>query len=164
MGFHRETPSPEVQTPNIDAIVASGIQLNRMYAYPFCAPSRAALMSGRMPRNSNKANIRGATYDGNHSEVGGQGVPRNQTTLSQMLAKANYWAAFAGKWDIGFATEGHIPAGRGYASLSPTPSRRQQGCQCSTRCHSGRQLCCVTPPPCLARGCLSARSTGTPPA
>ena len=69
-----------------------------------------------MPRNSNAANIRGATYDSNHSEVGGQGVPRNQTTLPQMLAKANYWGAFAGKWDVGFATQGHIPAGRGYAS------------------------------------------------
>ena len=29
---------------------------------------------------------------------------------------ARYWGAFAGKWDIGFATQGHIPAGRGYAS------------------------------------------------
>ena len=124
-GFHRKTPSPEVRTPNIDAIVAGGIQLNRMYAYPFCAPSRAALMSGRMPCNSNHANIRGATYDGNHSEVGGQGVPRNQTVLSQMLAKAKYWSVFAGKWDIGFATQGHIPAGRGYVrSLHCRPNVR----------------------------------------
>jgi arylsulfatase B len=116
VGFHREVPSPEVATPNIDAIVQDGVQLNRMYAFPYCAPSRAALMSGRMPRDSNHANIRGATYDYNHTEVGGQGVPRNQTTLSQMLAHAGYWSAFAGKWDVGFATQGHIPAGRGYAS------------------------------------------------
>ena len=73
-------------------------------------------MSGRMPRHSNPANIRGATYDANHSAVGGQGVPRNMTTVSQMLAHAGYWGVFAGKWDVGFATLGHIPAGRGYAS------------------------------------------------
>jgi hypothetical protein len=30
----------EVQTPNIDALVASGIQLSRNYVYRFCSPSR----------------------------------------------------------------------------------------------------------------------------
>jgi arylsulfatase A-like enzyme len=102
VGFHREVPSKEVVTPAIDAIVQEGVQLNRMYAFPFCAPSRAALMSGRLPRHSNPQNIRGATYNANFSYIGGQGVPRNQTTLSQMLTSAGYWGAFAGKWDVGF--------------------------------------------------------------
>jgi len=115
-GFHRDKPSPEVATPAIDAIVAEGIALDRMYAYPYCAPSRAALLSGRLPQHVSSGNIRGATYDANHTEIGGQGVPRNMTTLPQMLAQAGYWSAFAGKWDCGFATQGHIPHGRGYNS------------------------------------------------
>ena len=96
VGYHRTKPTPEVVTPAIDTIVAEGIALDRMYAYPYCAPSRAALISGRLPHHVSSGNIRGATYDGNHSEIGGQGVPRNMTTLSQMLAHAGYWSAFAG--------------------------------------------------------------------
>jgi arylsulfatase A-like enzyme len=104
VGYHRAKPTAEVVTPAIDAIVASGIALDRMYAYPYCAPSRAALLSGRLPHHVSSGNIRGATYDGNHSEIGGQGVPRNMTTLSQMLSHAGYWGAFAGKWDCGFVS------------------------------------------------------------
>ena len=33
-----------------------------------------------------------------------------------MLSAQGYWSAFAGKWDVGFATQGHIPHGRGYNS------------------------------------------------
>lgn len=115
VGYHRPAPDPEVLTPSIDSIVADGVQLNRMYAYPYCAPSRAAAISGRLPHHVNTANIRGATYDPNATAVGGQGIPRNMTTLPQMLAAAKYWSVFAGKWDVGFATRGHIPAGRGFA-------------------------------------------------
>ena len=39
----------ELVTPNIDALAASGLVLNRMYAHPFCAPSRCSLLSGRLP-------------------------------------------------------------------------------------------------------------------
>ena len=62
VGYHRANPTPEVVTPAIDAIVAEGIALDRMYAYPYCAPSRAALLSGRLPHHVSSGNIRGATY------------------------------------------------------------------------------------------------------
>lgn len=74
VGYHRANATAEVQTPAIDRLVADGVELNRMYAYAFCAPSRAALMSGRLPRHSNSQNIRGQTYDPEHPEVGGEGV------------------------------------------------------------------------------------------
>ena len=33
-------PSPEVVTPFLDELVASGIELERLYTYKFCSPSR----------------------------------------------------------------------------------------------------------------------------
>ena len=39
--------SPQVPTPNIDAIAASGVSLLRYYTQPVCSPTRASLMTGR---------------------------------------------------------------------------------------------------------------------
>ena len=130
-GFHRETPTPEVATPAIDAIVKDGVQLNRMYAYPYCGPSRAALMSGRMPRHSNPGNIRGASYDPNHTEVGGQGVPRNMTTVSQMLGKAGcvtmcgavIMSAPCPLWQVHYRTSGRAHTRRTPTLQSPRTAR-----------------------------------------
>ena len=38
-----------VHTPVADALAADGVVLERQYAYPWCAPSRASLMTGRLP-------------------------------------------------------------------------------------------------------------------
>ena len=41
-GYHRtptDDPDHEVRTPHIDALVASGVQLNRFYAHKFCSPT-----------------------------------------------------------------------------------------------------------------------------
>ena len=86
----------QVSTPHLDALVSDGIELTRTYAYSFCAPSRAALLSGRLPQHVSTQNIRGATYDCAHPEIGGQGVPRNMTVISQMLKGAGYHNVFVG--------------------------------------------------------------------
>ena len=86
VGFHRSGDrSGEVSTPNIDKHAGDGVRLERMYAYSFCAPSRASLLSGRLPYHVSLQNIRGTQYDPAHPEVGGGGVPRNMTTLPQRL-------------------------------------------------------------------------------
>ena len=41
-GEHVPT-TPEVATPNLDALVKAGIDLNRHYVYKYCSPSRSAL-------------------------------------------------------------------------------------------------------------------------
>jgi len=45
VGYHRtpqDDPHHEVRTPNIDALVASGVQLDRFYAHKFCSPTIGA--------------------------------------------------------------------------------------------------------------------------
>jgi arylsulfatase I/J len=115
-GYHspQANKTGEIRTPTIDGLVAAGVQFSRMYAYPFCSPSRCSLLSGRMPHHVSTQNIRGATYDDTAPQVGGQGIPRNMTTFSQILKRQNYSTHFVGKWDVGFATAGHTPSGRGF--------------------------------------------------
>lgn len=49
VGWHRPGGDPEVVTPNMDALVKAGIELNRTYAFKFCSPTRSSLQSGRLP-------------------------------------------------------------------------------------------------------------------
>merc|ERR1719334_802322 len=39
----------QILTPNIDGLAMQGLELQRMYVYKGCAPSRSALQSGRLP-------------------------------------------------------------------------------------------------------------------
>ncbi|XP_002742466.2 steryl-sulfatase-like [Saccoglossus kowalevskii] len=38
-----------LQTPNIDQLASEGLKFTHMYSSPTCTPSRAALMTGRLP-------------------------------------------------------------------------------------------------------------------
>jgi hypothetical protein len=55
-GWHRVdvrtgkgTPDPDVQTPNMDALIKDGIEMDRQYVYKYCSPTRSGIQSGRHP-------------------------------------------------------------------------------------------------------------------
>ena len=101
-------PSPEVQTPNIDALAASGVILTSFYTWKFCSPSRSVLLSGRHPIHVNIHN------DGAWAPE--FGIPENMTLLPRKLATFGYVSHHLGKWHVGVSTPSRTPRGRGFDS------------------------------------------------
>ena len=67
----------DVITPSLDALAARGVRLSQMYAAaPVCSPSRAALLTGRVPQRCG--------VPGNVSP-GGPGLPGSEVTLAEAL-------------------------------------------------------------------------------
>lgn len=93
VGYH----GSEIRTPNIDRLARDGVELNYFYAYPTCSPTRAALLTGRP-----------ASRFGIHEPIAGESrdaLPREATTLPQLLAGAGYSTAITGKWHLGLSLE-----------------------------------------------------------
>ena len=43
-----------MKTPNSDALVKAGIQMDKSYVFMYCAPTRSSIMSGRLPYHVNQ--------------------------------------------------------------------------------------------------------------
>lgn len=77
------------KTPNLDRLARQGTKFNRWYtAGVVCAPSRAALLTGRY---------------GIHNGVSGNNddLPERETTLAQALKARGYATMLSGKWHRG---------------------------------------------------------------
>ncbi len=90
--------SPVITTPNLDKFAGEGVKLTHCYsASSNCSPSRAAMLTGRMP-------YRVGMYD--FRRIGSpMHVPTNETSVAKLLQAAGYNTMFAGKWHIGSLAE-----------------------------------------------------------
>ena len=117
VGYHRATPTKEVQTPTFDRLCKQeGLELDQHYAFKFCSPSRCSLMSGRLPAHVNMQNLASTFVNSKDPISGFTGIPRNMTCLAEKLNLAGYESHQVGKWDAGMATPDHTPKGRGFKS------------------------------------------------
>lgn len=95
------------RTPNIDALAGSGIRFTAGYVTnPVCAPSRAALMTGRYQQRF------GYEFNPNGRDKQG-GVSLNEITLAQIMKSAGYKTGAIGKWHLG-QPAGYYPSDRGF--------------------------------------------------
>ena len=134
--------NPTAQTPNIDALAAEGVAFSQGYAaHASCAPSRAALMSGRygtrfgfeftptppgfepvtgmlsnmMDRPLQPPAFTNPEADSLDSfEFAGLGMPPSEITLAEILADHGYHTAHIGKWHLG-EENGMAPHDQGFA-------------------------------------------------
>lgn len=75
-----------VRTPGIDQVAAQGVLFRQAYSLsPGCAPSRAALLTGRYPWQLEEA--------GTHASL----FPRKFTTYPELLRQAGYYIGLTGK-------------------------------------------------------------------
>jgi arylsulfatase I/J len=95
-------------TPHMAALVSAGVRLERLYTYHMCTPSRSSFLSGRLPIHVETALP--------NPESPAQGVPRNMTSVAAKLSALGWQTHVVGKWDLGMATPGHTPHGRGFDS------------------------------------------------
>ena len=116
VGYHRDPPTKEVVTPNIDSLVSNGLELDQHYAFKFCSPSRSTLMSGRLPIHVNDLNLSPDYYNPKDPVSGYSAIPRNMTGIAAKMKAAGYATHQVGKWDAGMATPDHTPKGRGFDS------------------------------------------------
>jgi len=124
-----------VPTPHIDSIAAEGVSFTNGYAANgTCAPSRAALMSGRYgtrfgfeftPTPPGMMQLAGLvrspgrlretiTYEGvERIDYADMGMPASEITLAELLAEQGYHTAHIGKWHLGRA-DGMAPHDQGF--------------------------------------------------
>ncbi len=100
------------KTPNLDRMAAEGARLTQFNTpMPFCAPTRAALLTGRYPfrcgMNGNPAPDGGANADA-------LALPEGEVTLAQLFHQAGYATGTVGKWHLGHQRAEQMPTGRGF--------------------------------------------------
>lgn len=90
---------PEVRTPNLDRLAASGVRFNQWYANaPVCSASRAAILTGKYPP---RTGVAGALVSEPTFDV--PGLRAGETTLPGQLRELGYRTAAVGKWHLGMA-------------------------------------------------------------
>ncbi|WP_158293193.1 sulfatase-like hydrolase/transferase [Tamlana fucoidanivorans] len=87
------------KTPNIDRIGAEGVVASSFYVpTPYCAPSRASLLTGRFPLRHDL--IKNPTPDA-HIEVDTIGLAPEEVTMAEVFKDAGYATKAIGKWHLG---------------------------------------------------------------
>lgn len=104
--------SPNIRTPHIDRLAASGIRLTSFYSVgPVCTPSRAGLLTGRYPIRN---------IPGNVGPGSSNGLPTDEITLAQVLKQVGYATYAVGKWHLGHLPE-FLPTQRGFDEFFGLP-------------------------------------------
>lgn len=108
---------PYIRTPHIDSLAAQGQRWTDFYvAAPVCSPSRAALLTGRLPVRSGLYGNAIRVYFPN--EPGG--LPQQETTLAEALKAQGYATAMFGKWHLGDAPHA-LPTRHGFDEWEGVP-------------------------------------------
>lgn len=95
--------NPHLQTPHIDELAAAGVRFDRFYVSTFCAPTRAALLTGRYPQ---RCGVWGVTH-------GKESLRPSEITIAEALRSAGYRTACFGKWHNGEHIP-HTPLSQGF--------------------------------------------------
>lgn len=92
-----------IDTPVLDEFAQNSIYLDRFYVSPVCAPTRAAMLTGRYPMRT------GVTGVTNRREV----MREEEVTIAELLKASGYQTGMFGKWHNGEQYPNN-PKGQGF--------------------------------------------------
>ena len=82
----------EISTPNLDTLALEGVRLTNFHSAPYCAATRASLMSGTTTREA------GVII---HNDT----LRPDVATMPERLGAAGYHTYISGKWNLGVTVE-----------------------------------------------------------
>ena len=101
------------RTPTLDALARNGIRFTDFYAgAPLCSPSRAALLTGRVPSRAGIYNYRSPNHP--------MHLRKEEVTMASILKEQGYQTAIFGKWHLGALLDDTQPG-------EPHPTPGQHG-------------------------------------
>ena len=101
---------PTIKTPNLDKMSHEGQKWTQFYsASSVCTPSRAALMTGRLPiRNGMIGTSARVLFPDSDF-----GLPSSEITIAEKLKEKGYKTVAIGKWHLGHKKE-YLPLQHGF--------------------------------------------------
>jgi arylsulfatase A-like enzyme len=81
----------EIKTPNLDSLHTQSVRLTNFHVGPTCAPTRAALMTGRY---CNRTGVW-------HTVMGRSLLRKDEVTMADVFSTSGYRTGIFGKWHLG---------------------------------------------------------------
>jgi arylsulfatase A-like enzyme len=107
-----------IDTPNIDALAARGLQFTNFHVTPLCSPTRAALLTGRSHHMAGMRHV--SNFRTGFPNMLGH-ISSHTATMAEVLGGAGYTTFAVGKWHLAPMEEcsaagpfDHWPLGRGF--------------------------------------------------
>ena len=99
----------QVKTPNIDRLATEGVRFTNFYVpTPYCAPSRATLLTGRFPLRHGM--VQNPAPDAGINDIG---LNASEVTMGELFQGAGYHTKCIGKWHLGHKPE-YFPVKHGF--------------------------------------------------